>query len=60
MSWSLNCSVCDYTQADGTRLASLCPSCGQPLLVEYPAAIPRSAITTEASLWRYRAALPLQ
>jgi len=60
MSWSLNCSVCDYPQADGTRLASLCPSCGQPLLVQYPTAVPRSAITAEASLWRYGAALPLQ
>ena len=60
MSWSLNCSVCDYAQADGTRLASLCPSCGQPLLVQYPTAVPRSAITTDATLWRYGAALPLQ
>jgi len=60
MSWSLHCSVCDYTQADGTRLASLCPSCGQPLLVRYASAVPKSAVTSEASLWRYAAALPLQ
>lgn len=60
MSWSLNCSVCAYTQPDGTRLASLCPSCGQPLLVQYPTAVPRAALTAETSLWRYRAALPLQ
>jgi threonine synthase len=59
MSWSLNCSACDYTQPDGTRLASLCPSCGQPLLVQYPTAVPHSAITADASLWRYGAALPL-
>lgn len=59
MSWSLHCSACDYTQPDGTRLASLCPHCGQPLLVQYPTAIPRSAITADASLWRYGAALPL-
>lgn len=58
MSWSLHCSVCDYSQADGTRLASLCPTCGQPLLVNYPNAVPRSAISNEASLWRYGAALP--
>lgn len=60
MSWSLRCSVCDYHQADGTRLASLCPSCGQPLLVRYATAVPKSAITADASLWRYAAALPLQ
>lgn len=60
MSWSLSCSVCDYRQADGTRLASLCPSCGQPLLVRYATAVPKSAITAAASLWRYAAALPLQ
>lgn len=60
MSWSLHCSVCDYSQPDGTRLASLCPSCAQPLLVKYASAVPRSAITNDASLWRYAAALPFQ
>ncbi len=60
MTWSLSCSVCSYTQPDGARLASLCPSCGQPLLVQYPNAVPRAAVTAEASLWRYGAALPLQ
>lgn len=60
MSWSLHCSVCTYTQSDGTRLASLCASCGQPLLVRYASAVPKSAVTSEASLWRYAAALPLQ
>lgn len=60
MTWSLSCSVCTYTQPDGARMASLCPSCGQPLLVRYPHAVPRSAVTAEASLWRYGAALPLQ
>jgi len=58
--WSLHCSVCAYQKADGTQLASLCPDCGQPLMVRYPTAVPRSAVTAEASLWRYRAALPLQ
>jgi threonine synthase len=57
--WTLSCSVCQYTQPDGSRLASLCPECGQPLIVAYPAAVPKTAITGEASLWRYRAALPL-
>jgi threonine synthase len=58
MTWSLHCSVCAYAQPDGSKLASLCPDCGQPLMVRYAAAVPRGAITTEASLWRYRAALP--
>ncbi len=57
--WSLNCSVCTYQKSDGTQLASLCPDCGQPLMVKYPTAVPRSAVTSEASLWRYRAAMPL-
>ncbi len=59
MTWSLHCSVCAYAQPDGSKLASLCPDCGQPLMVRYGAAVPRSAITGEASLWRYRAALPV-
>jgi len=59
MTWSLHCSVCAYAQPDGSKLASLCPDCGQPLMVRYGAAVPRSAITGDASLWRYRAALPL-
>lgn len=58
--WSLHCSVCTYQKPDGTQLASLCPDCGQPLMVRYANAVPRSAVTSEASLWRYRAALPLQ
>ncbi|MCE9602446.1 MAG: threonine synthase [Gemmatimonadetes bacterium] len=59
MTWSLHCSVCAYTQRDGSKLASLCPDCGQPLMVRYAAPVPRSAITGDASLWRYGAALPL-
>lgn len=57
--WSLHCSVCTYQKSDGTQLASLCPDCGQPLMVRYPTAVSRSAVTTDASLWRYRAAMPL-
>lgn len=60
MTWSLRCSVCDYIQPDGTRLASLCPSCGQPLLVQYADPVPKSSISSTASLWRYGAALPLR
>ncbi|MBX3175588.1 MAG: threonine synthase [Gemmatimonadaceae bacterium] len=59
MTWSLHCSVCPYSQADGSRLASLCPDCGQPLMVSYAKPVSRSAVGTDASLWRYRAALPL-
>ena len=59
MSWSLHCSSCTYAQPDGRKLASLCPDCGQPLLVRYAAPVPKTAITGEASLWRYSAALPL-
>lgn len=57
--WSLHCSVCAYTQSNGLQLASLCPDCGQPLMVRLAAKVPRVSITGEASLWRYRAALPL-
>lgn len=56
--WSLHCSVCPYTQPNGALLASLCPDCSQPLMVRYPSPVPRSAVTAEASLWRYAAALP--
>ena len=59
MIWSLQCSACAYVQPNGRQLASLCPDCGQPLLVRYAAAPPRDAITGAASLWRYRSALPL-
>lgn len=57
--WSLQCSVCAYTQSNGHQLASLCPDCGQPLLVRIANAVSRDAISGEASLWRYGAALPL-
>lgn len=57
--WTLQCSVCSYTQANGHQLASLCPDCGQPLLVRIANAVSRDAISGEASLWRYGAALPL-
>lgn len=58
--WSLHCSVCPYAQPNGAQLASLCPDCGQPLMVRYAAKVPRSAITNADSLWRYGAALPLR
>ena len=57
--WSLHCSVCAYQQPNGGLLASLCPDCSSPLIVRLGSKPARSAITTESSLWRYRAALPL-
>lgn len=57
--WSLHCSACAYTQPNGKLLASLCPDCGQPLIVRLAHAPARSDISSHASLWRYRAALPL-
>jgi threonine synthase len=59
MTWSLHCSVCSYAQPHGAMLASLCPDCGQPLMVRYPGPVPRAHVTTDASLWRYAAALPV-
>ncbi|HLA89119.1 MAG TPA: threonine synthase [Gemmatimonadaceae bacterium] len=56
-SWTLHCSSCTYT-AHGDRLASLCPDCGQPLTVRL-SPVPRGAIGTDCSMWRYDAALPV-
>ena len=58
-SWHLDCSACDHTQA-GDSLASVCPVCGQPLLVHYDSAWPsRDAILPRWDMWRYAAVLPL-
>ena len=57
-SWTLHCSACTYTTV-GDGLASLCPDCGQPLSVRI-APVARSEIGTESSMWRYRAAMPIQ
>jgi threonine synthase len=58
--WHLDCSACDHTQA-GDALASVCPACGQPLLVRYDSAWPtRDAITRRWDMWRYAAVLPLR
>ena len=59
MTWSLHCSACAYAQPDGRMLASLCPDCGQPLLARVAGVPARASVGSEASLWRYRAALPL-
>jgi threonine synthase len=57
--WHLQCSACDHTGSGGT-LASVCPRCGQPLLVRYDSPWPaRDAILPRWDLWRYRAVLPI-
>ena len=57
--WHLDCSACDHSQP-GDTLASVCPACGQPLLVRYDSAWPtRDAITPRWDMWRYGAVLPL-
>ncbi len=57
--WHLDCSACDHTQP-GDTLASVCPTCGQPLLVRYDSAWPsRDAILPRWDMWRYASVLPL-
>src|SRR6185369_15968269 len=40
--WRLECSACDHRQG-GDELATVCPKCGQPLLVRYDGAEPKKA-----------------
>ncbi|MEO7456837.1 MAG: threonine synthase [Gemmatimonadaceae bacterium] len=57
--WHLDCSACDFTQP-GTALASVCPSCGQPLLVHYDSPWPsRDAIRPRWDMWRYAPVMPV-
>jgi threonine synthase len=58
--WHLDCSACDHSQP-GDTLASICPACGQPLLVRYDSPWPsREAIGPRWDMWRYAAVLPLR
>jgi threonine synthase len=57
-SWTLHCSACDFTTG-GDVLASVCPRCGQPLLVHYPEVRPDRSSRHGWDMWRYRAVLPL-
>ncbi len=58
--WHLDCSACDHTQG-GDALASVCPTCGQPLLVHYDTTYPsRDAILPRWDMWRYAPVLPLR
>lgn len=60
----LECTLCGV-HYEQTRLQTLCESCHRPLYARYDlarvqAALPRDALAArEASLWRYREALPL-
>jgi threonine synthase len=57
--WHLDCSACDY-RAPGSALASVCPTCGQPLLVRYDSPYPsRDALAPRWDMWRYSPVLPL-
>jgi threonine synthase len=58
--WHLECSACDY-EGSGRALASVCPRCGQPLLVRYDSPWPsRDRIEARWDMWRYRAVLPVE
>ena len=49
--WHLHCSACDHT-GSGDTLASVCPRCGQPLLVRYDSPWPtRDAILPRWVSW---------
>lgn len=56
--WTLHCSACAYS-TEGDHLASLCPDCGQPLVARMAPAS-RDAVTTEPTMWRYSAAMPIR
>jgi threonine synthase len=58
--WRLVCSACADTQA-GDALASTCPKCGQPLLVEYDGPAPRrDELPNRWDMWRYAPLMPLK
>ncbi len=58
-SWSLRCSACAWS-GPGDRLASLCPDCAQPLVVDVAIASGRARPADAPwSLWRYRDVLPM-
>jgi threonine synthase len=57
--WHLECSACDHV-GGGRAVASVCPRCGQPLLVRYDSPWPpRDRISARWDIWRYRAVLPI-
>jgi threonine synthase len=57
--WRLECSACDQRQP-GSGLASVCPKCGQPLLVRYDGPAPQPSDLLERwDMWRYAPLLPV-
>ncbi|MFL5561204.1 MAG: threonine synthase [Gemmatimonadaceae bacterium] len=56
--WTLHCSACDFA-ASGHTPASVCPKCGQPLLVRYDGIRPDRETLQGWDMWRYRSVLPL-
>jgi threonine synthase len=59
-SWRLVCSACAHDQGSDA-LASLCPRCGQPFLVEYEGNPPgRDDLSNRWDMWRYAPLLPLK
>jgi len=58
-SWTLVCSACETAQP-GDSLASVCPACGQPFLVEYQGRGPeKRALLPRWDMWRYAPLMPL-
>jgi threonine synthase len=58
--WHLECSACDH-RAPGNALATVCPTCGQPLLVRFDSAFPaRDALLPRWDMWRYSPVLPVR
>jgi threonine synthase len=57
--WHLECSACDVRDL-ASAWATVCVSCGQPLLVRYDSPMPsRDALEPRWDMWRYAGALPL-
>ena len=57
--WHLECSSCEHV-ASGRAVASVCPRCGQPLLVRYDSPWPsRESVSARWDMWRYRGVLPI-
>lgn len=58
--WALECSACPFHQ-DGYEIASVCPKCGQPLLVTYASPDPtKTELLDRWDMWRYSAIMPLK
>lgn len=62
--YTLECSACAHSSAP-VRLATLCPSCGEPLLVRHPRPerpddLPRRWQGRPAGMWRYAELLPIR